>query len=110
MIRRPPRSTLFPYTTLFRSALVERVARHRVVEAVAARVDLHAAADAERLRPGEVVLERIGQRIESPGRGEREAALEDMGMAIDRAGDRPGVAEPRSHFLGRRRQAHGEPS
>src|SRR3712207_8274775 len=25
MIRRPPRSTLFPYTTLFRSHLVERV-------------------------------------------------------------------------------------
>src|SRR2546427_8132647 len=25
MIRRPPRSTLFPYTTLFRSALWERV-------------------------------------------------------------------------------------
>src|SRR5947199_7967757 len=24
MIRRPPRSTLFPYTTLFRSAVVER--------------------------------------------------------------------------------------
>src|SRR2546429_1533204 len=24
MIRRPPRSTLFPYTTLFRSVLVER--------------------------------------------------------------------------------------
>src|SRR5207245_4395696 len=27
MIRRPPRSTLFPYTTLFRSWLVERLAR-----------------------------------------------------------------------------------
>src|SRR5260221_6457127 len=26
MIRRPPRSTLFPYTTLFRSALLERYA------------------------------------------------------------------------------------
>src|SRR5256885_7669850 len=26
MIRRPPRSTLFPYTTLFRSALVEWIA------------------------------------------------------------------------------------
>src|SRR3712207_7337271 len=26
MIRRPPRSTLFPYTTLFRSPLVRRVA------------------------------------------------------------------------------------
>src|SRR5688572_32861510 len=25
MIRRPPRSTLFPYTTLFRSALVDHV-------------------------------------------------------------------------------------
>src|SRR5256885_11977275 len=29
MIRRPPRSTLFPYTTLFRSG-VERAARRRV--------------------------------------------------------------------------------
>src|SRR5688572_31491804 len=25
MIRRPPRSTLFPYTTLFRSALAQRI-------------------------------------------------------------------------------------
>src|SRR5437588_4873774 len=29
MIRRPPRSTLFPYTTLFRSPQRERRARHR---------------------------------------------------------------------------------
>src|SRR3712207_7747053 len=28
MIRRPPRSTLFPYTTLFRSALAARPALH----------------------------------------------------------------------------------
>src|SRR2546427_6418328 len=28
MIRRPPRSTLFPYTTLFRSGGEKRVARH----------------------------------------------------------------------------------
>src|SRR3712207_7864657 len=27
MIRRPPRSTLFPYTTLFRSARIEQVRR-----------------------------------------------------------------------------------
>src|SRR4051794_41265251 len=34
MIRRPPRSTLFPYTTLFRSGhqLVDDVAEHRDVE------------------------------------------------------------------------------
>src|SRR2546430_6822084 len=27
MIRRPPRSTLFPYTTLFRSKIAEKIAR-----------------------------------------------------------------------------------
>src|SRR2546430_13627694 len=32
MIRRPPRSTLFPYTTLFRSLLIEGLRQHlRVV-------------------------------------------------------------------------------
>src|SRR3954464_16101655 len=35
MIRRPPRSTLFPYTTLFRSAaLADVVGRHHEVDAV----------------------------------------------------------------------------
>src|SRR5687767_15669447 len=42
MIRRPPRSTLFPYTTLFRSPIVHRVARSRLpmqqAETVAARL------------------------------------------------------------------------
>src|SRR5438093_8037667 len=32
MIRRPPRSTLFPYTTLFRSHLVDLLGRHRTVD------------------------------------------------------------------------------
>src|SRR5260221_10627108 len=32
MIRRPPRSTLFPYTTLFRSDRVRRARRRRAVE------------------------------------------------------------------------------
>src|SRR2546430_8636703 len=33
MIRRPPRSTLFPYTTLFRSPLQDRVkAAHRLAD------------------------------------------------------------------------------
>src|SRR3712207_8106301 len=47
MIRRPPRSTLFPYTTLFRSrarALDERV---RTLEALAAREGTAVAADAD---------------------------------------------------------------
>src|SRR3712207_8746228 len=42
MIRRPPRSTLFPYTTLFRSALVGR-RRHGVVLVGEARREGHAA-------------------------------------------------------------------
>src|SRR2546426_2094949 len=33
MIRRPPRSTLFPYTTLFRSLLGDQFRRHAHVEA-----------------------------------------------------------------------------
>src|SRR3712207_7546596 len=43
MIRRPPRSTLFPYTTLFRSKPVQGVAavvaEDDVVEAIAGAVD-----------------------------------------------------------------------
>src|SRR3712207_7467678 len=34
MIRRPPRSTLFPYTTLFRSRIAERVADGAVLQEV----------------------------------------------------------------------------
>src|SRR5258708_31989390 len=41
MIRRPPRSTLFPYTTLFRSELVGLAVRHvHVAEATAPRLGL----------------------------------------------------------------------
>src|SRR3712207_7156134 len=46
MIRRPPRSTLFPYTTLFRSE--PDGAGDRVVAAVALDLELLGAADVER--------------------------------------------------------------
>src|SRR5687768_18325398 len=32
MIRRPPRSTLFPYTTLFRSSVIDNDAFERVID------------------------------------------------------------------------------
>src|SRR2546427_2563836 len=38
MIRRPPRSTLFPYTTLFRSYLGSRDAAEDAVQGVFARI------------------------------------------------------------------------
>src|SRR5256885_13144169 len=39
MIRRPPRSTLFPYTTLFRSCGVERVFEFFTMDSLAQRLD-----------------------------------------------------------------------
>src|SRR5687767_15695866 len=39
MIRRPPRSTLFPYTTLFRSGQIERGLRRRRMRAMARRAE-----------------------------------------------------------------------
>src|SRR2546422_5429439 len=37
MIRRPPRSTLFPYTTLFRSGLTGKTLDQATIEAAAAK-------------------------------------------------------------------------
>src|SRR3989441_2762004 len=52
MIRRPPRSTLFPYTTLFRSVLVARVAAAMGDRAVQDR------AEAAIVARGEALLDR----------------------------------------------------
>src|SRR5690349_22860741 len=41
LIRRPPRSTLFPYTTLFRSAFSAAAARSGVRTRLAARIPAH---------------------------------------------------------------------
>src|SRR2546430_14471007 len=46
MIRRPPRSTLFPYTTLFRSPAADQVAEAMLRAEEAMRI-------AHRLRPGQ---------------------------------------------------------
>src|SRR3712207_6879722 len=56
MIRRPPRSTLFPYTTLFRSVGLQRALRHRgpVALVVERRADVLVGDDAA--RRGDVAL------------------------------------------------------
>src|SRR5438093_3706502 len=59
MLRRPPSSTLFPYTTLFRS----------IGAAVVADADVQAAVDAE-AEPAAVAVGRLGGRLE-PGRHRR---------------------------------------
>src|SRR2546430_12119829 len=63
MIRRPPRSTLFPYTTLFRSAPSVRSERHGVALEVDVR-DLEAQ-DLVLAPPGEQVRDRKSTRLNS---------------------------------------------
>src|SRR2546430_1182342 len=53
MIRRPPRSTLFPYTTLFRSARQQVAVREVDLEDVEPRLLCHPR------RPHEVVAHRV---------------------------------------------------
>src|SRR2546425_7735207 len=62
MIRRPPRSTLFPYTTLFRSPLYFRLATPEQGRAVAARLAR------DFLKPGGFVTTLIasGQQWDAP--------------------------------------------
>src|SRR3712207_8782721 len=56
MIRRPPRSTLFPYTTLFRSRpLAGRRQARRVADVVVERVEGELAAQDAVLGAGDVV-------------------------------------------------------
>src|SRR2546422_7953746 len=80
MMRRPPRSTLFPYTTLFRS---RRLALHAVVEDdchvvlyVAAGLALEDAPAAARQRE---VHDRLIGHLVAPGRGFLELLAGDDG-------------------------------
>src|SRR5258708_29836410 len=67
MIRRPPRSTLFPYTTLFRSRdaeagqIIDMDRAHPVVAAAADREDRHVAQ-----QPGDVRSEEHTSELQSP--------------------------------------------
>src|SRR5258708_17339196 len=79
MIRRPPRSTLFPYTTLFRSADDARIVA--VLLEIARDAAPHAVED--RGRPGEVDAGEVGAR---------EGGIADLGTRavdeVDHAGRR----------------------
>src|SRR3712207_8517315 len=65
MIRRPPRSTLFPYTTLFRSQAGPQAMRHRMQERIAGAV---AEAVVDRLEPVQIEEEH-GNGIGAAGGG-----------------------------------------
>src|SRR2546426_8091318 len=67
MIRRPPRSTLFPYTTLFRSALLRLAGNDRASAVVLEHgvlAHIEPEAGLARLRVGTVALETLVRRSE----------------------------------------------
>src|SRR2546429_4530715 len=76
MIRRPPRSTLFPYTTLFRSGGGQR-REHRLVEAGQQELDVTLRCQpTDQVEVGRVVrLEPFEQRPRDVQREWKEAAL-----------------------------------
>src|SRR5437763_17223757 len=84
MIRRPPRSTLFPYTTLFRSAR----ARHRLGDGLGAGDRRRDA----RARPGDV---RFGALGEPGGSGRRALAAAGTAAAATPLEARRSPAEGR---------------
>src|SRR3989449_9498966 len=80
MIRRPPRSTLFPYTTLFRSIVVDRV------------VALHAGRIHGELEAGAAVVVGVDDDLDLVGGGADVAAGEELEDAI-----RVGIERPDEH-------------
>src|SRR3989441_13293666 len=101
MIRRPPRSTLFPYTTLFRSLAVIR-------DGAAPEDDPAARVDRAQLDPG---VERVDgsageevARLPIPDHAvdQPRFAVVDLGAdLVDRRGDRPGADRLPSRAFGR---------
>src|SRR6266571_8928984 len=93
MIRRPPRSTLFPYTTLFRSEQFPRP-RHR---SAGGRVRGRAASAVRRELPD--VDARIHAQLSArPERGSSDARALDAGARTERraAAQRRAESRPRS--------------
>src|SRR3712207_7401802 len=73
MIRRPPRSTLFPYTTLFRSEHAAEALRDQAGEQFAQQREVRAGGQRDRARvPREARRDAVGERREdrdAEGRG-----------------------------------------
>src|SRR2546426_3986824 len=80
MIRRPPRSTLFPYTTLFRSLFDARLQPLLELAAVLGACDYRRHIQGEHA----VILERVGAL---PGRDQLRQPLDDGRLAHPRLAD-----------------------
>src|SRR2546429_9075004 len=95
MIRRPPRSTLFPYTTLFRSRARPRAAEAGEVRGI--REGLPGSAATPPAVPAGARVPRRGVRADGPARGGARGARAPPAARSERggrarAGDRAGRA------------------
>src|SRR3989441_13284266 len=99
MIRRPPRSTLFPYTTLFRSQTFLPSTARRT-----GRFGLRADESARRIREGRAQRLRIavGRRIPSNDRRDRRPPSKIFGLPLTEWRGR-GPRNPRGGLVRRRR-------
>src|SRR3712207_8450683 len=75
MIRRPPRSTLFPYTTLFRSAL-HAVANAQAAGGIVAFIDAEHALDPDYAKALGVDTDAL--LVSQPDSGEQALEIADM--------------------------------
>src|SRR3712207_9035603 len=95
MMRRPPRSTLFPYTTLFRSLRLAELRDVGAVERDRAAGDRHRSGD--QLEQGALAgAVRADQRVPGAG-GHREVHAVDGGERPEPPGDRKSTRLNSSH-------------
>src|SRR3989441_11183069 len=105
MIRRPPRSTLFPYTTLFRSETEVREAVARDREAGRRGRQVHrAGGDAAHTGDGD--RERGGRKSVVEGKRGDLGGRRIIKQKNERARGQPGYI--RRYLRGRRPERHGE--
>src|SRR3712207_6732841 len=101
MIRRPPRSTLFPYTTLFRAHVAARDAEHERLVALDQREEHGLIPGAQRLDDRGVVLEdgdvgRVGHGYDSSGvPGDSSTPITRVNMVSRRSATGPGTSSSR---------------
>src|SRR2546426_6392734 len=82
MIRRPPRSTLFPYTTLFRSKPCTYDEKRRRAETSRRDVAQHRRGEASSARPG---LRRSGRGLARAERDRKSTRLNSSHLVISYA-------------------------
>src|SRR2546430_5805080 len=100
MIRRPPRSTLFPYTTLFRSGRLHQLALIPAGGRVCPRLDGAGGETqgAVRHHPGLVVLEHVAEALALRARAERMVEREQERLRALERGAAPAAAEVLAEF------------